>query len=212
MIDGQQPNLVEIHRFFHRLHEAEAEHAVAGLHAPRSHLQILVRIGNVPFSRRDPVADHARPDHVRDEFVLAAIPGKQNRARATSPVELRDAVHLFRGQVNFILRNTRRPQQTNNFSITLRAQPGKNRRGVLPQIARRPRYFPFLIQRARVELDLRSDSVLVVIQRLQVNAHPVVLVAAFIAQNKGRATELRYRQVCVAISVDIRNRNCARLI
>ncbi len=39
-----------------------------------------------------------------------------------------------------------------------------------------------------------------------------MLIAAFIAQNKRRASELRYDQIRVAISIDIRNCNRARLI
>ena len=80
MIDGHQPHLIEIHGFFHRLHEPETEQAVPSLHAARRHLQVLIGIGNVPLPGRDPVADHAWTDHVRNEFILAPIPGKQNGA------------------------------------------------------------------------------------------------------------------------------------
>ncbi len=128
------------------------------------------------------MAHHARPDHVRDEFILAAIPRKQNRARTSSPVEFENALHFLRVQVDFVLRHAHRPQQSNDFGAALRAEPGKNRRGVLPQITRCAGYFPLLIERARVEFDLRSDSALVVIEPLEVDAHPVVFVAAFIAQ------------------------------
>ncbi len=212
MIDGQQPHLIQINRFFHRLHETEAEQPVPGLHAARTHLQVLVRIRNVPFPGRDPVADHAGPDHVRDEFILAAIPRKQNGARAPAPIEFADAVHFLCRQIYFVLRHARRPQQPNDFGVTLRAQPGKNRGGVLPQIARRTGHLPFLIQRSRVEFDFRSDSALVVVQRLEVDAHPIVLITTLIAQNERRAAKLCHDQIRVAISIDICNRNRARLI
>ena len=38
-----------------------------------------------------------------------------------------------------------------------------------------------------------------------------MLIAALIAQNERRAAELRHDQVCIAISIDIRNGNRARL-
>src|SRR5258707_5683587 len=48
MIDGQQPYLVEIYRLFHRLHEPEANKSIPRFHAARRHLQILVRVWNIP--------------------------------------------------------------------------------------------------------------------------------------------------------------------
>ena len=74
MINRQQAHLVEINRLFHRLEEPKTQHSVARLHAARRHLQILVRIGNVAFSRRNPMAYHARADHVGDEFVFMPVP------------------------------------------------------------------------------------------------------------------------------------------
>src|SRR6267378_905289 len=59
---------------------------------------------------------------------------------------------------------------------------------------------------------LRSDRALVVIERFEVDAHPVVLIAALIAQNKRPAAELRHDQIRVAISINIRNSNRPRLI
>src|SRR5712664_1652316 len=94
----------------------------------------------------------------------------------------------------------------------LRSEPSKNWRSVLAKIAGRTGHFPLLIQRARVEFDFGPDSALVVVERLEVDAHPVVLIAALIAQNKRRAAELRHDQVRVAVSIDIGNRNRARLI
>src|SRR6267154_1423149 len=122
MIDRQQPHLIQIHCFFHGLHETETEQPIASLHAACGYLQIFIWIGNIPVSGTDPVADHAGPDHVRDEFILAAIPRKQNRARTSSPVEFENALYFLRGQVDFVLRYAHRPQQSNDFGAALRAE------------------------------------------------------------------------------------------
>src|SRR5689334_21093130 len=74
MIDRQEPYLIEIHCFFHRLHKPEAQQSIPWLHASRRHLQIFVRIWNISLPRRDPMADDSRSNHVRDEFKLAPIP------------------------------------------------------------------------------------------------------------------------------------------
>src|SRR5260370_612212 len=116
MIDSQQHHLVEIHRFFHRLHETETEQAISGFRAARRYLEIFIRVGNIPFPGRDPVANHAGPDHVRDEFILVAIPRKQNWPPTAAPIELRDALHFSRAQVYFLLRTTPRPHQPNHSS------------------------------------------------------------------------------------------------
>ena len=131
MIDSHQPHLVEINRFFHRLHKAETQQAVPRLHAAPSHLQVFVRIGHVSLPGRNPMAHHPRPNHVRDEFILAPIPCKQNRARTSAPIQFRNAVHLFCRQVYFVLRHARRPQQPNDFRVALRSETGKNRRSAL---------------------------------------------------------------------------------
>ncbi len=69
-----------------------------------------------------------------------------------------------------------------------------------------------MIQQSCVQLDLGPDSALIVIKRLQLYAHPVILVAALIEQNNGRAPEPRHNKIWIAISVDIRNGNSPRLI
>ena len=94
----------------------------------------------------------------------------------------------------------------------LRTEAGKNWRGVLAEIARRTDHFPLLIQRAGVEFDLRPDPALVVVEGLELDAHPIVLIAALIAQNKRQAAKLGHDQVRVAISIDIRNRDRSRSV
>ena len=97
MIDGQQADLVEIDGFFHGFEETEAEQTVARANAAGVDLEIFVGIGDVAFAGSDPVADYAGADHVGDEFVLAAIPGKKDRAGAAAAVEFGYGIEFFGG-------------------------------------------------------------------------------------------------------------------
>ena len=119
---------------------------------------------------------------------------------------------FLRGKIDFILRHSGWPQQPHHLRVRFGAQSRQNRRGILPQITGRASHFPFLIQRARVEFDLGSNTTLVVVQRLQVNAHPTALIPAFVTQHQRRAPQLRHDQIGVAISIDVRKGNRARLI
>src|SRR5882762_2930037 len=105
MIDGQQPNLIEVHGFFHRLHESEAEQAVARADAVRIDLQIFVGIGNVAFAGRDPVANYAWTDHVGDEFVLVPVPGEQYGTGSSTAIKFAEAVLFFASKIAFDLRS-----------------------------------------------------------------------------------------------------------
>ena len=93
-----------------------------------------------------------------------------------------------------------------------RTEAGENRRGALPQVAGRAGHFPLLIEHACVEFDLRADCALVVVERLQGDAHPVVLIAALIPQDNRPAAELCHNQIRIAVPSDVRNRDRARLI
>src|SRR6267154_1077770 len=96
-------------------------------------------------------------------------------------------------------------------AFRLRAETGKNRRRALPQISRRAGHFPLLIQRSRVEFDLRPNPALVVVEPFEFDAHPVVLIAALVAKNERRAAKLCNDQICIAVSVDIGNCDRTRL-
>src|SRR5438034_139187 len=73
-----------------------------------------------------------------------------------------------------------RPEQPHNLGAMFGTEAGENWRGALPQVAGRAGHFPLLIEHACVEFDLRADCALVVVERLQGDAHPVVLIAALI--------------------------------
>src|SRR5260370_8750096 len=93
-----------------------------------------------------------------------------------------------------------------------RTEAGENRRGVLPQVTGRACHFPLLIEHACVEFDLRADSALVVVERLQGDAHPVVLFAALIPQANRPAAKLRHNQIPITVPIEVRNRDLARLL
>ena len=80
MIDRQQSYLIQINCLFHGLEEEKAQHPIARLYASRGHLQVFIRIGNVPLSWRSPMPHHSRPNHVGNKFIFMPIPRKKNRA------------------------------------------------------------------------------------------------------------------------------------
>ena len=81
MIDGEKTELIEINGFFHRLHEAETEHAVKWVNTGGANFEIFVRVGkvslgNATLAGANPVADDAWADHVRDQLIFLAVPRK----------------------------------------------------------------------------------------------------------------------------------------
>ncbi len=191
MIDGQQPNLIEVNGFFHRFHEAEAKQTIARANAAGADLQIFVGIRNVAFPGRDPVADHTGANHVGDEFILVTVPRKQNRAGTAATIQFADAVLFVCGEIDFVLRHAGGPEQPDHFDVTLSAEPREDRRCVLAEIAGSALHFPLLIERPGVYFDLRANRALVVVQRFQIDASPIVFIAALVAQQNRRRTELR---------------------
>ena len=53
------------------------------------------------------------PDHVRDECELPAVPGEQQRARATAAIDLADLLQGPRRALDFVLNDARRPAHAN---------------------------------------------------------------------------------------------------
>ncbi len=105
MIDGEQAHMIEVHGFFHGLHKAKAEEAVFLANTFGGNFQIFVGVGDVALAGGDPVTDYAGANHVSDEFVSLAIPGKENGARTAASVEFADRNGFHGGEVDFILRN-----------------------------------------------------------------------------------------------------------
>src|SRR5437773_95519 len=61
-------------------------------------LDVLVRIGKIALVWTHPVADHSRAYHIGDEFVAAAIPGKEHWTGTSATIDLEDLVPLVCGK------------------------------------------------------------------------------------------------------------------
>src|SRR6266852_5131412 len=171
MIDGQQPNLIEVDGLFHRLHETEAEQAVAWANGARVNLQIFFGIRNVAFAGGYPVADYSGANHVGDEFVLVPVPSEQHGARTAAAIEFAEAVLFSSSEIDFVLRNSGWPEQADDFDILLRTETGEDRRGILSEVAGGALDFPFLVQWAGVKLDFCADSALVVVEGFEIETN-----------------------------------------
>src|SRR5216684_3533545 len=77
-----------------------------------------------------------------------------------------------------------------DFDVLLGAESGEDGRSILAEKTGRALHFPFLIQRTGVDFDLGTDRAFVVVQRFQIDAHPIVLIAALIAEQKRRRAQL----------------------
>ena len=75
-------------------------------------------------------------NYVRDKFIFGPVPGKQGRAGASPPVQLRNVELIFRAYLCFILRNTSRPKDAYQVGVLGIADAGKNLLRSLAEIAR----------------------------------------------------------------------------
>src|SRR6516225_35251 len=198
VVDRNEPHPIEVDGLFHGLHEAKAEPAVFWLGTLRRHFQIFVGIWDVTFTGSDPVADDAGPNHVGNELVLLAIPGKENGTRTATAVKLADALRFLGNKVDFVLRHAGRPEQAHGVDNFLRAQPNEQGSRVLAEVPGSTGDFPFLVERARIDLDLCADGALVVVR-------------ANIFENDGCAFFLGNHDVGTSPAVQISNRERARL-
>src|SRR5271154_2563281 len=94
----------------------------------------------------NPVADDAGAEHIGDEFIFLAIPGKQNGTRAAAAVKFADGLRFFGSEIYFVLWDTRRPEEANDFCIFFFAKASENVGSVLSEIPRRALHFPLLIE------------------------------------------------------------------
>ena len=110
---------------------------------------------------------------------------------------------FFGGEIYLVLRDASGPQKADDFSVFFFGEASKNTRCILPEVARSALHFPLLIERARVDFDFRADGAFIVGERFKVDAHPVVLIPAFVAKNDGRASELSNNEIGVAVAGEI---------
>ena len=117
MVHGQQLHLIEIDRFFQRLHETETEFAVFFAHRVAGDLDVFRRPRNVALAGPNPVPDHARAQHVSHQFVVGAVPNKQRRTGTAAAVHFEEAVVFHSGNLDFILYDSGRPQHAHHIGL-----------------------------------------------------------------------------------------------
>ncbi len=223
--------MIEVDGFFERLHETEAEAAGSALHLGRGqfgevcglkpdvdlsressrNLDVLNRSRNVALVRADPVADHARAQHVGDEFVALAVPDEQRRTRTAAAVDLEEVLLLVAGDLNFVFQHARGPQHADDVGLLGVAQADDDVGGVLSQVAVGAVDFELLPVAAGENFDLGADSGFVVGQSLEREPQPVILIAAFIAQQHRWPVILRDEQVSGAVVVVVAGDDGARI-
>ena len=91
------------------------------------------------------------------------------------------------------------------------AKASENGGSVLSEIAGCALHFPLLIERACVDFHFCADGAFVVGERFEVDAHPVVLIRAFVFQEERCVAELRNDEIGVAVAGEIRDGDGARL-
>ena len=137
MIDRQQPHVIEVGQFLHHFGESKTEPSIPRLDAAAVDLQILGRIRNVALARRHPMADDAGADHVGNELVSLAVPGKHHRAGAAASIDFVQQMTTARCELHLILHDSRGPQQSHDVRLSQAIDAGQDARRVLSQVAGR---------------------------------------------------------------------------
>ena len=211
MIDRQQFYLIEINSFFQRLHEAEAELAVFLANRVAMNFDVFRRPRNVALVRPNPVADHARAQHVADQLVVRAIPDEKCGTGTAAAIDFQEVLFFQPGNSDFILQNAGGPEHAHDVGLLGLAEADDEVGRVLSEIAGRSGDFKFLAIRSGEDFDFGSDRALVVVQALERKPQPVVLVAAFIAQQHRRTVILRDEQIGGAVAVVVAGDDGARI-
>src|SRR5207249_7591555 len=115
----------------------EAYPPVAWFHVTAFDAQILRRIRNVRFARRNPVTDDSRPNHVRYKLIMFAVPNPHDRARTAASVDLTNDVAAARRKSNLILHDAGRPKDPDDVRFFRLVDAGNNFHRILPEISRR---------------------------------------------------------------------------
>src|SRR4029077_2807046 len=96
--------------FLEWLHETETELAAFFANRAARHFDVFRRPRNVALIGPNPVADHARTQHVSDQFIVGAVPREQGGTGTAAAIHLQEAVVFQSGNLNFVLDHTGRPQ------------------------------------------------------------------------------------------------------
>src|SRR6266496_2860597 len=142
---------------------------------------------------------------------MFSIPNKQGRAGTTTTIEFRKLGLLVGGDFDFILQHASRPEHAHHVSLLGLSQADGEIRRVLPEISVGAVYFVFLANAVGENFDLGPDGALIAVQSLEREPHPVVLVAAFVLEQDGRAAVLGDEQVGGAVVVVVSGDDGARL-
>ena len=110
------------------------------------------------------MADDAGADHVGDEFVFVAVPGKEHGAGAAAAIEFGDGLIFFGSEIYFVLRDAGGPEETDDFGVFFVFESGEDGGRVLAEIAGGAGDFPLLIERAGVDFDFCADGAFVVVE------------------------------------------------
>ena len=115
------------------------------------------------------------------------------------------------GNLDFVLNDSRRPEHAHNVGFLGLAQSDNEVSRVLSQIAGRSRNFKLLAVRPGENFNLGADRALVVSQPFERKPQPVVLVAAFVAQQHRRAVILGDQQIGGAVAVVVAGNDRSRI-
>src|SRR5262249_44920271 len=107
MINRHELHAVKVNDFLERLHESEGELAVFEFQRVAIEFYVFDGARNVFFVRPDPVTDHTVPEHVSDQAILLAIPGKQRWTGTAAAIHLKKALSLAGSNFNFVLEHAR---------------------------------------------------------------------------------------------------------
>ena len=112
------------------------------------------------------MSDHARAQHVGNQFVALAIPHKQSRTGAAAAVDLGDVLLPVARDIDFVLQHAGRPQHAHDVSFFRVAKADHEVGRILPEISVRSGNLKLLPVAAGEHFHFGSDGALVVGQSL----------------------------------------------
>ena len=142
---------------------------------------------------------------------MFAVPNKQRWARTAAAVDLEEIFLLVRRHFNFILQNAGGPEHAHHVGLLRLTQADGEIWRVLAEISVRAVDLKFLANAVGENFDLGADGALVVVQSLEREPQPVVLVAAFVLQQDGGAVVLSDEQVGRAVVIEVSRDDGARI-
>ena len=164
-------------------------------------------VGSGTLRSPGPIHSPMMPGPMMSEMnsISFAVPDEHHRTGTASPIDFLHEMTLSRRELDFVLRNSRRPQQPHDVGFSRFTDSGENLRCALSEVSGRRRHFPFLAKRAGKHFDLRADAAAIVVEPLKSQPQGTPPVAAVIAKQHGRTAVLCHEEIAVAIAVRIRS-------